>query len=137
MIYRGPGFLAVIWLLSATPFSFLYRQRVVFLLSRSSCVLPVELTCRKRGRGADWCRGAESYDRENAWPSLNHSILSASSSFLHIFSLPFFYLKKESRNENLRLRYSYAINTHRRFGTNLRMHICIMSLLCSWLLVYV
>jgi hypothetical protein len=26
--------------------------------------------------GAEWRRGAESYDREKAWSSMNHSILS-------------------------------------------------------------
>jgi hypothetical protein len=65
MIYRGPGFLAVVLFGSSpcTPF--------VVSLSQSSCVSPVELT---NGRGG---RGAKTYDDEKAWPSINHSILSA------------------------------------------------------------
>ncbi len=31
------------------------------------------------GRGGVVGRGAKSYDRENAWPSINHSILSHTS----------------------------------------------------------
>jgi len=50
-----------------SPFS---SQQVVSV-SQSVCVLPVELT-EIRGGG----RGAESYDRENAWPSIYHSIFS-------------------------------------------------------------
>jgi hypothetical protein len=48
-IYRGPGFLAVIWF-NPLPLS---RQQVVSL-SQSSCVFPVELT---KGRGRAWGRG--------------------------------------------------------------------------------
>jgi hypothetical protein len=51
----------------------LFRQQVVSL-SQSSSVSPVELSDgREGGRG----RGAKSYDREKAWPSINHSIHSA------------------------------------------------------------
>ncbi len=39
-------------------------------LSQSSCVSPVELTDGRVGRGA------KSYERERAWSSINHSILS-------------------------------------------------------------
>ncbi len=66
MIFREPGFTAVIWfgsfppLLSASCLSF-----SVFLVS------PLELT-REGGVG----QGAKSYDGENAWSSLYHSILS-------------------------------------------------------------
>jgi hypothetical protein len=45
MIYRGPGFLAVVWLAPSPP-PFPVRQ--VVSLSQSSCVSPVELT---DGRG--------------------------------------------------------------------------------------
>jgi hypothetical protein len=37
-------------------------------------VLPVKLT---DGEGGEDGRGAKSYDREKAWPSRNHSLLSA------------------------------------------------------------
>jgi hypothetical protein len=46
MIYRGPGFLAVVWFGSSTMHP-LSRQKFVSL-SQSSCVSPVELT---DGRG--------------------------------------------------------------------------------------
>jgi hypothetical protein len=52
----------MIWLL-ATPFS-LSRQQLVSL-SQSSSVSPVVLTAGGGGRGAD------SYDREKTWPSIN------------------------------------------------------------------
>ncbi len=44
-------------------------------LSQSFCVSPVELT-DARGAGR-YGRGSNSYDREKAWPSSNHSLLSA------------------------------------------------------------
>jgi hypothetical protein len=66
-IYREPGFLAVVWFgFSPTPFPLLSSQQDVSL-SQSPCVLPVELS---------YGSGAKSYDREKAWPSINHSILS-------------------------------------------------------------
>jgi hypothetical protein len=46
MIYRGPGFLAVVEICSS-PFS---RQQVVSL-SQSTCEPPVELTNGRRGAG--------------------------------------------------------------------------------------
>jgi hypothetical protein len=52
MIYRGPGFLAVV----ACPPP--YREQVVFL-SQSSCVSPVELILTGDGGGGG--RGAKSY----------------------------------------------------------------------------
>jgi hypothetical protein len=39
----------------------------------------------ERGRGG---RGAKSYDREKAWPSINHPILSQISDFLTFLGLP-------------------------------------------------
>ncbi len=68
MIYRGLGFLAVVWFGSTPTPS---RQHVASL-SRFCWWSPVELSDRK-GRGG---RGAESYDREKAWPSRNRSSLS-------------------------------------------------------------
>jgi hypothetical protein len=59
--------------LLAHPLPLLSRQQVVSL-SQSSCVSPVKLNDR-RGREVGW-RGAKSYDREKAWSSINHSILS-------------------------------------------------------------
>ncbi len=57
------------------PSSPLIRQQVVSLY-QYSCVSPVQLIFDRRGRG--WCgEGAKSYKGENAWSSINHSILSA------------------------------------------------------------
>jgi hypothetical protein len=74
MIYRGPGFLAVIWFVSS-PTDLPH-------LPSASCpsfsvflhVLPVKLTYVRGGKGVGW--EAKSNDREKAWPSNNHSILS-------------------------------------------------------------
>ncbi len=73
MIYRGPGFLAVVHiirLLAMHP-SFPPSLQQVVSLSQSSCVSPVELTGGKGGRGA------KSYDGEKTRPSINNSIISA------------------------------------------------------------
>ncbi len=52
MIYRGPGFLAVVWFGSSpTPPPIPHPHEQVVSLSPSSCVLPVELTLG-RGGGA-------------------------------------------------------------------------------------
>ncbi len=57
MIYRGLGFLMVVWIGYFLPSaSFLYT------ISRSSCVSPVELTDGTEGGG----RGAESYHRKES-----------------------------------------------------------------------
>jgi hypothetical protein len=53
------------------PFLPLSHQQV-FFLSHSYCVSPVDLTERSGGG-----RGAKSYNREKAGPSINHSICSA------------------------------------------------------------
>ncbi len=68
MIYRGPGFLAVVWFIppplpSANCLSF-----SVFLC------LAGRAYYRERGGGGE--RGAKSYNRKKAWPCINHSILS-------------------------------------------------------------
>ncbi len=76
MIYRWPGFLAVVWFGSSpTPFPSSFRQQVVSL-SKSSHVSPVKLIDGRRGRWG-WTR-SESYDRKKAWSSINHSTLSGS-----------------------------------------------------------
>jgi hypothetical protein len=51
-----------------------YQQ--VVSISQSTCVLPVELTDGREGGRLGGGRGAKSYDREKAWSSINHSILS-------------------------------------------------------------
>jgi hypothetical protein len=74
MIYRGPGFLAVVCFESTT---ILFPPSPVASLSQSSYVSPAELTDGNGGGG--WGggsgRGAESY--EKAWPSINRTILSS------------------------------------------------------------
>jgi hypothetical protein len=73
MIYRGTGFLAVMYDLAPPPttLSPLSRQQVVSL-SQSSYVSSVELTDgRGRVRGGE---GAKLYDDLEAWSSINHSI---------------------------------------------------------------
>ena len=59
----------MIWLL---PHPHSHQQ--VVSLSRSSCVSPVELLTGYGGRGGGG--EAKSNDREKAWSSINHSILS-------------------------------------------------------------
>jgi hypothetical protein len=49
-------------------------QQIVSL-SPSSYVSPVQLTVVRGGGGRGDRRGAESYDPQKAWPSINHSIL--------------------------------------------------------------
>ncbi len=54
-------------------------SKVSLFLSRPACVSPVELTDARvgvKGEGGG-ARGAKSYDREKAWPFINHSLLSA------------------------------------------------------------
>ncbi len=74
-IYRRPGFLAVVWFGSSpSPFppslvSKLDRRHTGRLRKRDN------LLTGKGGDG-DGGRGAESYVRKKAWPSINHSILS-------------------------------------------------------------
>jgi hypothetical protein len=66
---RGPGFHIVVGLGYSSPLS---RQQVVSLF-QSSCVLPVELTDGREGRGGG---GTKSYNGEVAWSSINRSLLS-------------------------------------------------------------
>ncbi len=70
MIYRWPGFLAVVrFSLSPTPPP-LSRHQVVSVFSVFLCVAG-RAYWRERGGG-----GPESYNDEKAWSSINHSILS-------------------------------------------------------------
>jgi hypothetical protein len=62
MIYRGPGFLAVVSLVS------MLDRRHRGRLRKRDNVLP--------GEGGRSGRGAASYDRKKALPSYNHTILS-------------------------------------------------------------
>jgi hypothetical protein len=64
MIYRGPGFLAVLWFGSSP---------TLLTLFLSLPVSPVELIDGRRGGGG---RGAQSYFHEKARSSINHSIPS-------------------------------------------------------------
>ncbi len=74
MIYRGPGFHAILWFGSSSTPSPLSSKQIVSL-SQSSCVSPVELTGRW-GKGR-YGGGAKSCDSEKAWSLINHPILSA------------------------------------------------------------
>jgi hypothetical protein len=69
MIY-GPGFLAVLWFGSSPIPSPSLVSNLSFFLTIPVCRRSSILTGKVVG-------GAESYDREKAWPSINHSILSA------------------------------------------------------------
>ncbi len=78
MIYRGPGFIAVVWF-GSSPNPSPSRPRppsvsCLVSLSQSSCISPVELTDGRGGRGGG---GAKSNDDEKAWSPINHSIFSA------------------------------------------------------------
>ncbi len=79
MIYRGPGFLAIVWFDSSpTPSpsssgSKLDRQHTGTEKERQV------MYWRERGEGGGW--GAKPYDRKKAWSSINNSILS---DFMHL-----------------------------------------------------
>jgi hypothetical protein len=74
MIYRGPGFLEAVWfsslptLFPPSPVSKLSLFLGLFLCFASRAYW-------REGWGGE--RGAKSYDREKAWPSISYSILSA------------------------------------------------------------
>jgi hypothetical protein len=74
MIYRGPGFLAIV-LFSSMP-----NPSPPSLVIMLSIFLSLPMCCRSRllaGKGGEGGRGAESYDRKKAWSSIiNRSILS-------------------------------------------------------------
>ncbi len=81
MIYGGPGFLAVLWFGSPpTHFPPSPVSILSFFLSLSVSRLSSFLT------EGGWL-GTDSYDRENAWASTNHSIPSAPTP-LAVFFLP-------------------------------------------------
>jgi hypothetical protein len=76
MIYRGPGFLAVVWF-SSSPIPFPpYPISSLYLFISLPVLSPVELTGRRGGGGGGGGRGAKSFDRKKALLSINHSILS-------------------------------------------------------------
>jgi hypothetical protein len=79
-IYRGPGFLAVVWF-CPTPTHLPPSRQQVVTLSQSSCVSPVELT--DGGEGWAWSQ----IIRSLAWPSRNHSIVS-DCNVQYIFHIP-------------------------------------------------
>ncbi len=61
------------------PPPFLPSSQQLVSLSPSSCVSSVELTNGRWGEEVGLGRGAKSYDRNTAWPSINHSMLSVYS----------------------------------------------------------
>ncbi len=78
MIYRGPGFLAVVWFCSSPTSSppLPLESCLSFSVSCLSSWDWWELTDGRGGEGVGE-GGAKSYDCENAWLCINHSILSA------------------------------------------------------------
>jgi hypothetical protein len=82
MIYRGPGFLAVVYNSAPHP--------PLSPLSSPSLFLSLPV-CRRSSLLTEWGgrggRGAKSYDLEKAWPSINHSILSGNISSFHRIEL--------------------------------------------------
>ncbi len=75
MIYRGPGFLSVVWFCCSPIPSPVARQQVVTL---PGCCWSTYW--RERG---GW-GGAKLYDGEKAWSFINHSILSALTNRLNL-----------------------------------------------------
>jgi hypothetical protein len=73
MIYRGPSFLAVVWL-GSSPTPSPSRQQVGLFLTLPVCRRRPELSGGRRG-GEGGGGEAESYDGERDWSSINHSIL--------------------------------------------------------------
>ncbi len=78
MIYRGPGFIAVVRFCSSLTLVFSYpASKLSFFLSLAVCHWSLTAYWRYwRERGGV---GAKSYDGEKAWSSLHHSILSVSA----------------------------------------------------------
>ncbi len=72
MIYGGPGFIAVAWIGSSPTPSLPYLPSVS---STSDTQEDWERDGRERGEGVRG-RGANSYDGEKAWSSIQHSTLS-------------------------------------------------------------
>ncbi len=72
MIYRGPSFLAVVWLATPPlhPPNLLSERCLSFSVFLCVCRRSSLLTAEEGGE-----RGAKSYDGKKAWSSLNHSIL--------------------------------------------------------------
>ncbi len=100
MIYRRPSVLAVVWF-GSSPTPFPLSHQLVISLSQSSCVSPVELIDGGGGGGGGG-RGTKSYDREKAWPSIIHTILSGMKRWFEIlYSMfwVFLYNKRKSFGE--------------------------------------
>ncbi len=70
MIYRGPGFLAVVWFGSSHNLPLLPSLKALTATHRKT-----EIERRLADRRRGWWE-AESYDRKKDWSSINHSILS-------------------------------------------------------------
>ncbi len=97
MIYRRPGFLAVVWFGSSpTPLS---HEQVSLFLSLPVCCRSSLLTGEgERGGRGTWTK---LYDREKAWHSINQSILSGPQSLVTPLQVTFhqgFSLHPCSRN---------------------------------------
>ncbi len=70
MIYRGPGFIGVVWFAPAHPL-----PPLAFVTGDTQEDRERETTCLwESGEGGG--RGAESYNRNQAWSSINNSLLS-------------------------------------------------------------
>jgi hypothetical protein len=74
-IYRGSGFLAIVWF-GSSPTPSPHLPSASCLSFSDSCVSPVDWVVHTDG--GEWGGGAQSYDDEKAWSSLNHSIFSGS-----------------------------------------------------------
>jgi hypothetical protein len=72
MISRGTCILAFVWLAPRPPFPHSPVSKLSLFFCLLVCRCPSSLT---REVGRDW-GGAKSYDREKAWSSINHWILS-------------------------------------------------------------
>ncbi len=70
MIYRRPGFLAIVWF-GSSPIPFPLSRQQVVSLSHTSCASSVHRAFWREGGGGV----VKSYDKEKAWSSINYSIL--------------------------------------------------------------
>jgi hypothetical protein len=78
MIYRGLGFLTVLWF-GSTPAPPPLSQQQIPSLSQSSCVSPVHLTDGRGGGGEEaGVEPSHTTGRMKTWASINRSILSDS-----------------------------------------------------------
>jgi hypothetical protein len=129
MIYRGPGFLAVVWFGSTpTPSSPLSRQQVLSL--------PV---CDGWRDGEGMGRGAKSHDCEKALPSINHTILSAQTVLAGLLFL-FVFLGQWKKRCSIYLLFSKVLANSGGGGGAGRWHkelnLFILEYLRPWAWVY-